>query len=197
MIYILLIIIAILYVLNKKNTEKYTTYNPDKWNKDRDIRASHNCYSYALDDISSTNKEKCSKMKNCYKLRHRPGRHSGKKKYKYYTDLMTCDVMGDGIIDDNPSIYKIDNKSKCKDGFYKIANAVDSGKTFHFWRQDNNGMWSHKDGYKPVTNLDDDGELIPDPEKSSRDKYPDFCGYYCVPENNMSKTYSSKKLNLP
>ena len=57
---------------------------------------------------------------------------------------------------------------------------ADPGNTFHFYRQDNNYLWSHKDGSSRATNLDKDNKIIKDPKKANRGIYKTFCNYFCV-----------------
>jgi len=72
-------------------------------------------------------------------------------------------------------------------------NSKAEGNTFHFYRQDNNGYWSHKPGISSVANKDSDNKLIYVPHFANRDYrkeddddslfYNEFCGYYCIPSN--------------
>ena len=57
---------------------------------------------------------------------------------------------------------------------YRIAIVLDNEgdhRDYHFYRQDSNGLWSHKDGGMPVTNKDASGKLIYDPKKADKN-YP-------------------------
>jgi hypothetical protein len=73
----------------------------------------------------------------------------------------------------------------------KIALVVDKGEDYHFYRQDKDGMWSHKDGSNKVKRYDALKQPIANPELASRDyrwqgsdlNYEDFCGFYCVPRD--------------
>ena len=60
---------------------------------------------------------------------------------------------------------------------------------YHFYRQDSDGLWSHKHGSYPVTRLDGYGymgeddtisELIIDPLTCNRNEYTIFVGYFAV-----------------
>jgi hypothetical protein len=186
MIFYLFIMLLIILLFR---SESFVNYEPQLWNNDKGIRLSHNCYQYALNDIDYNLKKDCDKDKNgCIKLRSRPGHFSKKKIYKDDKKLMTCNLMNKAIKDDNEKIYNIDFKNKCKNDFYKIAFSVDPGKTYHFYRQDDNGNWSHKDAGSHATNLDKSGNLIFDPKKADRGIYKKFCDYLCVPENNIVNT---------
>ena len=73
------------------------------------------------------------------------------------------------ILKDNPIIYKEKLTKKCKKGYYKGSMVADPGNTFHFYRQDPDGTWSHKPGTLPITKLDADKLPIYTPYTSNRD----------------------------
>jgi len=58
-----------------------------------------------------------------------------------------------------------------------VALVIWPGVDYHWYRQDDNGCWSHKPGSTPVTNLDDSGRFIADPLACDRGDYTDFCVY--------------------
>ena len=83
---------------------------------------------------------------------------------------------------------------------YKIALVIDDSgeeQDYHFYREDEDGYWSHKPGKSDVRRHDASGKLIRDPEKADRNydqqnddndnetdnNYYKFCGYYSVPYN--------------
>ena len=74
--------------------------------------------------------------------------------------------------------------------------------TYHFYKQDPDGFWSHKDGATDAKRYDADGKLILDPQKANRHykgkkidgevvNYKDFCGYFCVPKDQNLKNWQS------
>jgi hypothetical protein len=66
-------------------------------------------------------------------------------------------------------------------GYYKIALTCKYDKTdYHFYRQDDNGLWSHKNSWRKATNKDARGRLIKDPRTCDRGAFTIFCGYYIV-----------------
>ena len=90
----------------------------------------------------------------------------------------------------------------------KIALVVDPGEDYHYYRQDSDGLWSHKDGSNKVKRYDAFRKNIANPKLASRDyrnqgsdlNYEDFCGFYCVPRYDEihlgqggSKKVSKKK----
>jgi len=85
-------------------------------------------------------------------------------------------------------------KARCKRGSSKIALVVHPGEDYHFYRQDADGWWSHKDGSNPVKRYDADGKPIWNPRTAKRDyrpksylNYKDFCGYWCAPRDHVLK----------
>ena len=100
----------------------------------------------------------------------------------------TCKKLERRMLKDYPSI-KV-TKKKCPKGHYKGAMAVDpENEEFHFYRRDNNGFWSHKNGPTKANNTDYDGKQIRDPKKANRKSkvskynYSKFCNYYCIPHD--------------
>jgi hypothetical protein len=185
-------------------------YEPEtdlnKWNDDKNIKHSHNCYSYFLNDINKELEDLCQDGE-CKYINPQPG-HC-KEDIKVNFENTICEIFHNRILSDNPSIYVEEFGNKCKDGFYKGALTIDPKHQYHFYRQDKDGLWSHKDGGKAATNRDANGCLIYDPKISnkcytSKDKdgkikkthYSDFCNYYCIPNNDHSDTVMSRrKLN--
>ena len=163
-------------------------YNPDKYNNDGSIRHSHNCFAYAFGVIDPLQTKKCADTKNCAVPFHVPGKKSGFDKI----NAKSCAETMIRTLADSDGGYPIGFTGRCRRGFSKIATVVDPDRDFHYYRQDTNGMWSHKPGATPVTNKDSAGNPIYDPdlagryypsEGSKNDEldYTGFCGYYCIP----------------
>jgi hypothetical protein len=113
--------------------------------------------------------------------------------------------MNKRMMADNPLIRKTSKRGRCGRHYYKGAMVIDPNPKpdidYHFYRQDRDGMWSHKDAWGPVTNKDAKGKLIKDPRQAARDyrssrgrgrgkNYSIFCGYYCVPKDKRKKRMS-------
>ena len=199
----------------KKFTSGYEpAYDPVPWNEDY-ARSSHNCYAYFLNNKKTALIDKCrelclKKHKNpkdclerdeeCRQLIPQPGDLSlllQGEKIENNNRKMTCPNLHNSVMADNPSIKPSTFAEKCPAKYYKGAAVVKPGKTFHFYRQDNNGTWSHKPGLLDVTNKDASGNPIYIPHFSDRDydndpkytlSYKDFCGYYCIPDGKYIKT---------
>ena len=180
-------------------------YEPKKWNNNKCILKSHNCYMYALNKIDRKIINTCKKYvkrKKTFKIDKvkysksweflwaRPGKAAGYSFKKPYE----CDDIIKGIILDSPSIKYMGktNNFKCPKNYYRMSLSQNkSGREFHFYRQDKSGLWSHKNGWRKVTNKDCNGDLIADPKHSSNGIYNVFCGYFLVPNNTNKKRFSN------
>jgi len=88
-------------------------------------------------------------------------------------NLWNCPRVLAGAIKDGAKECKGD----CPVGWRKILVVVaDNGMDYHFYREDNDGSWSHKRGYGGV----ESGVKNPKVDAISIG-YGDICGYLCVP----------------
>ncbi len=177
-------------------------YEPQKWNDVSEVLNSHNCYTYFLNNQVAPIANKCknytekNQKSKCGKLKPQPGDFSEllrngtlKNKERQYT----CPAMARKVMEDNPSISITPYTQKCPKGSYKGALVVDPNNTFHFYRQNKNGLWSHKPGVLKVIDRDASDDLIYFPHYADRNykkgphndgiNYTDFCNYMCVPTN--------------
>lgn len=197
----------------KKYTNGYEPeYNPADWSHPY-IEGSHNCYAYFLNDRKDSIKTKCKEicLKNnkkgcpkkdsdCQDLIPQPGDYYLLNKYgntKKKETKYSCPNMHRKIQSDNPEVFSSKLLEKCPANYYKGAMVVDPGNTFHFYRQNKDGTWSHKPGILPVNDKDASKRPIAIPHFANRDytnvddseiKYSDFCGYYCIPVNSYFET---------
>ena len=177
-------------------------FEPKKWNSNKWLRNPHNCYTYALNKIDPKLTAECERIKCEMKnhLKPQPGYYAGEQrvddKSKY-----SCNLVMDRVFKDNPKFIKKDNMV-CPKNYYSAALAVHPGLTYHFYKQDPDGFWSHKDGATDAKRYDADGNLILDPQKANRHykgkkidgqevNYKDFCGYFCVPKDQNLKNWQS------
>ena len=82
---------------------------------------------------------------------------------------------------------EIGKYEKCPAGTYKVAFVIDPNyPDYHWYRQDSNGFWSHKQGTTEVLNVDGNNLPIIDPETANRENeeynlhYTIFVGFYYV-----------------
>ena len=182
-------------LLNKDHPK----YEPEKWNSNEYVQKTHNCYAYALNVILDENPEICKKYMeitkdtNCHSLKPQIGRRSGYLD-EYKLIKLTCETAIKRLKSDVPCVKKLKKNQECPDGYYKIALACKTNThDYHFYRQDNTGLWSHKVGWRKATNKDYDGRLIRDPETANRGIYDIFCGYFMIPNSNSCKENISPK----
>jgi hypothetical protein len=146
-------------------------YDPDKYNKNYNIKSTHNCYSYAL-----------GKIVNDLESKAQPGYASGFNHIK--SDDYNCKSFRKRLKKDSPGSYleKFDNS--CLPGFYKIFLALDLKNDYHWYRQDKSMYWSHKPGSTDVIDTDADGKKISNPLKSNRNfkhrNYYKPCFFACI-----------------
>ena len=65
-------------------------------------------------------------------------------------------------------------------------------RDFHFYRKNDDGIWTHKPGPRKTTHLDASNLPIQNPQLANRNygnnlNYKDFCGFVCVPRNRTKK----------
>jgi hypothetical protein len=139
-------------------------YEPDWWNDAASGGArqySNNCYNYATDYRTDTFAQ--------------PGLASGQM---YPFPISCAGVRPAAVRDDLIDNPGADNR--CPEEGHLVALVVGPGFDFHWYRLGRNGLWTHKPGGTPVTNLDNSGALITDPRTADRDGYTDFCTFMTV-----------------
>ena len=183
-------------------------YDPKEWNDKVNVKNSHNCYTYFLNSQINPIYTKCSnlikddKLDKCSQLKAQPGdfhKLVSEGTLSNKNRIYSCKDMTKKVLDDNPSIEISSFDKKCKPGSYKGALVVDPGNTYHFYRQNKDGSWSHKPGILDVTNVDADGNLIYFPHIANRNykekkdngiNYTDFCNYMCVPKRKVINNFA-------
>lgn len=140
-------------------------YDPAWWNDGISPSAKqqkNNCYNYATNYRTDTFA--------------RPGVGSGKT-YPFPTrckDVRAATIR-DGLIE-----VPVAEINKCPVEGHLVALFISPMIDFHFYRKGRDGLWSHKPGINPVTNLDQDGKMITDPRTASRGVYTEFCSLLLV-----------------
>ncbi len=138
------------------------SYTPSYWN-DGDhgssIQRNNNCYNYSNNRRTDTFAQ--------------PGKAVGQQ----YTAYTCTDISNAAIAD---GLEPISSSATCPDNMVKVALAVYPDSDYHWYRQDSDGMWSHKIGTNEATNLDDSYMTITNPETANMVLYTDFCGYFCT-----------------
>jgi hypothetical protein len=137
-------------------------YNPGLWNVPN-VQPYNNCYNYANDQITNTFAQ--------------PGRAHGVVPANIDCNDYQAAATADGLA----IAAGFANPLAAGEGWY-VALVVWPGVDFHWYRQDENGCWSHKPGSTPVTNLDNAGNLIADPAQCNMGNYA-FCCYMTTNQN--------------
>jgi hypothetical protein len=137
-------------------------YEPSYWNGNSTILWNNNCYNYANNKRTDTFAQ--------------PGRASG----NMYGNINGTEV-GAGAVSDG--LEPTDAWSTSPQGKTKIALVIWPDTDFHWYRQDSNGLWTHKPGGTQATNLDNSGQPITNPATADRGPYTEFIGYYFTPSS--------------
>ncbi len=75
--------------------------------------------------------------------------------------------------------------NKCPKTGHLVALVIAPNWDFHWYRKGPNGYWSHKPGGTQATNLDNSGNLIPDPRTADRGPYTQFCTFMTVKHGHI------------
>jgi len=176
-------------------------YEPEKYNGDKAIQHSHNCFAYAMNVRDIEKIKSCREKNDCHF--HVPGKIKGHPEFSGKMGKTCGDVVGRTMAD-IPNGYLTDFQTKCDPGFSKVGIVVDKENDLHYYRQDNNGWWSHKPGARKVTNKDALGAPIYRPDLASRNypseyegdsglNYSSFCSYMCVPRDKPIQIAGRRK----
>lgn len=153
----------------------------------------NNCYAYALNNQvkEPTGNEIWFKQQpGAYYNNHRGSSPKIPEGYQNPPSVIVNSVQSDfnkynAINGTSLTFTPIGRYDVCPTGTYKVALVV-SNLDYHWYRQDSDGLWSHKRGTTPVKRTDESGELIIDPMLADRASYTTFVGYYAVkPWNNL------------
>lgn len=158
---------------------------------------------------------KTKKQDSCSNLKPQPGNYAHLKgNFKGNRRIYSCPAMVDKVLKDN---YKTGTKEskilhydelthhqqfikRCPANHYKGVLVVHPKNTYHFYRQDKNGKYSHKQGTLDIEDVDASKKPIYVPHladmnysKGSKSgiNYTDFCGYMCIPSNDHKDTHAN------
>ena len=176
-------------------SESEPVYNPDRFNKNPAIQNVHNCWDYGMNVVDPAQLTQCENRPFCEPMFHQPGGTKGLSNVLQSTRGRSCKIVKYLMRKDVPEIRRTTFKKRCPRGTSKIALVVHPGEDYHFYRQDSDGWWSHKDGANKVKRYDAEGEPIWNPKTAARNyrpsgsflNYKDFCGFYCAPRRKTIK----------
>lgn len=154
------------------------------------VRETHNCWAYSMNVLDPAQLTQCEgKPASCQLSYHQPGGTKGLSKLLRKASARSCRTVDQLIRTDVPDLQPTSFQERCPAGTSKIALVVHPGEDYHFYREDPDGFWSHKDGANKVKRYDAEGQPIVNPQTAARDyrprgsflNYKDFCGFYCAP----------------
>lgn len=151
------------------------SYLPGLWNDGGYIQLTNNCYSYAADRPENP----ADQLPRPFPSKPQPGEWSGRP----FTKL-TCSSIIRAAIRDGMS--KPDKSGNCPSCTHKVYLVIAPDDDYHWYRQDQGGLWSHKPGNTKATNLDASGKVISDPALADRNykpsgpNYSKKCGALCA-----------------
>jgi len=138
-------------------------YAPPFWNNDYNILTNNNCYNYA-----------CDKPRPRFA---QPGRGGGMR-ISRFDAISIRQALNVDKLEWSSELKKLSSNIHYVAAF--IGHVSKEEVDFHFFRRDENGLWSHKPGRNPVINTDIDRRIIEDPTSKYCNKgdYIQFCGYF-------------------
>lgn len=146
------------HIFQTKKCEQFTSdtkYEPSLWNTNRLIRRWNNCYNYGNDRRTNTFAQ--------------PGKANNYR-------IPTMDGPSVQLGAELDGLKPLAAPTSClpePDGNL-VALVVWPGNDYHFYRLDENGLFSHKPGRTEAKNLDNSGSLISDPRTADRGPYTVF-----------------------
>ncbi len=135
------------------------TYDPAYWNNNPTRKRNNNCYAYANNQATNTFPQ--------------PGRGSG----TMFSALACGGSTGVEAASVRDGLRPVPTFAASIPSGWYVALVVWPGRDYHWYRQDDNGCWSHKPGQTAVRNVDNSGTRITDPNTCDRGPYTDFCTY--------------------
>lgn len=217
-------------IFNKSISGAEPDYNPEDWSdpliegthncymyflNDQQDRLKKKCVNICKEKGKNNKACRTKKQNSCSNLKPQPGNYAYLKgNFKGNRRIYSCPAMIDKVLKDN---YKKGTKKskiihwdhlgheqqflkKCPENYYKGVMVVHPKNTYHFYRQDPSGRFSHKQGTLRVENKDASGKPIYVPHLADMDyakgdksgiNYTDFCGYMCVPKNSFADTQAN------
>jgi hypothetical protein len=177
-----LIAVAAVSILSCKSAKSGLPYEPQKWNDGGIIQNTTNCYAYAMNLQRNPRTGENFPSRGNGEFALQPGELAGIEpnmllvnNSAYIVQMAVMDAKASGRI-----FKEIGENDRVASGNWKIALVLDPGEDYHFYRQNDDGTWSHKPGQSPVTNEDNSKQIITNPKTADRGSYTMFIGYYEV-----------------
>lgn len=149
----------------KKRCHCAPIYEPAWWNDGGQKQFGNNCYNYSTNYRTDTFAQ--------------PGLAAG----AMYT-AFSCAAVRPAAVADDLIEWPGANNHCPKEGNL-VALVIAPGFDFHWYRKGENGLWTHKPGGTPATNVDNSGHPIPDPRIADRGPYTNFCTFMIVKHGHI------------
>jgi hypothetical protein len=138
-------------------------WDPGWWNDGGPIQQGNNCYNYAANLRTDTYAQ--------------PGRASA----EMFASMSPADVRAAALAD---ALTDAPLRNKCPRRGHLVACFV-SPWDYHWYRKHRNGLWTHKPGPDPITQLDNAGQPITDPRNADRAEYTQLVGFFVVQHGHV------------
>jgi len=164
--------------ISKYNGLKYTDSIKRKYK-----RRANNCYTYAINQPLNPYTGKHYEDYDYCQPGFLGGR--GRDSWRDYHDLKeTSKEIINSVRRDLKSLgYKFLKTTYDKyvhdENCWKVALCL-ANDDYHFFRQNDDGTWSHKRGAYEITNRDNSRKIIHNPEICNRGDYTTFVGFYLI-----------------
>lgn len=141
----------------------------------------NNCYTYAINQYNNPYTGQPYESWDYVQPGNLGGKNKGKNMHGGWCDYHNfVDYMRRDLEDIGYELIPCEYESYIDDlDTWKIA-FVHSHWDYHFYRQNTDGTWSHKQGGSYVVTEDDDGEKIIDPRYCNRGGYDTFVGFFLI-----------------
>jgi hypothetical protein len=164
--------------------ENILHFEPNKWHHCwdhnwRDCRLNANCYSYVLNnpDYHWSIPGMGYSLAKAGDYFNEFNAYWKNYSFQEFRSKLTMGAQSDGLI---PA-----EEAEDKEGFYITALFFPPDNyDFHWYRKDDNGLWSHKDGSLQATDKDLDRKVIKDP-RNAKASYTVFGGFFLVPRRGV------------
>lgn len=121
-------------------------WNNTQTNKNSRIKATHNCYSYMLNDLHTVPR---------VHGKPQPGAYAKIQMLVNSSNRLNCSQVQKGVMSDNPNLKVLScekgQRYRCRPGYYKGFMMVSPGQDFHFARQDNRMIKVYRNIHKDFT----------------------------------------------
>jgi len=146
-------------------------------------RENNNCYTYAINQLNNPYTNKPYKDYDYCQPGYLGGK--GKDHWRDYEDIeiTSKEILNSARRDLRRLGYKLlkttYEKHIADNDCWKVAFCM-ADDDYHWYRQNDDGTWSHKVGPYGVTNKDRSRKVIHNPKECNRGKYTTFVGFYLI-----------------